>query len=158
MLSRDHAQARADAMTHPALVDPETGLANRLHFELVYNYLFEAGDRGMAFTVMIVTTGASSTDGVRDAARVLRRVTRAADLISHIAEGRFVLLLLGTNAQGARIVADRIELALEPGVPGPLAFGLASYSTDLAASVDLLLAAEHALGAAETAGGGVEVG
>jgi GGDEF domain-containing protein len=158
MLSHDHTQARADAMTHPALVDAETGLANRLHFELVYNYLFEAGDRGMAFTVMIVKTQASTPEAIRDAARVLRRVTRAADLVSHVAEGRFVLLLLGTNAQGARIVADRIELALEAGVPGPLAFGLASYSPDIDASVDLLVAAEQALEAAATAGGGVEVG
>jgi len=157
MLSSHHAQARADAIGHPALVDPDTGLANRLHFELVYNYLFQAGDRGMAFTVMIVSTGASTPGAVRDAAKVLRRVTRSADLVSHVEDGRFVLLLLGTNAQGGRIVADRIEIALAAAVPGPFAFGLASYSTHVVASVDLLVSAEQALATAEAAGGGVEV-
>ena len=36
---RDH------AIGHPALTDRPTGLANRLHFELVYSYLFQAADR-----------------------------------------------------------------------------------------------------------------
>jgi GGDEF domain-containing protein len=43
MLSRDHLEARAEASRHPALTDPLTGLASRLHFELVYGYLFAAG-------------------------------------------------------------------------------------------------------------------
>ncbi len=49
---RDH------AIGHPALTDRPTGLANRLHFELVYSYLFEAGDRGMALTVLLLSLGA----------------------------------------------------------------------------------------------------
>ena len=36
---RDH------AIGHPALTDRPTGLTNRLHFELVYSYLFQAADR-----------------------------------------------------------------------------------------------------------------
>jgi GGDEF domain-containing protein len=155
MLSTDHVQAQIDALAHPSLIDPQTGLANRLHFELVYSYLFEAGDRGMAFTVMLVATGATAPDGMREAGAAIRRVTRTSDLVSHIADGRFVVLLLGTNLQGARIVADRVETALAGTSPS---FGLASYSSQMDASLDLLRAAERALAAAVAAGGGVEFG
>jgi len=48
---RDH------AIGHPALTDRPTGLANRLHFELVYSYLFQAADRGVAMTVLLFSFG-----------------------------------------------------------------------------------------------------
>ena len=48
---RDH------AIGHPALTDRPTGLANRLHFELVYSYLFQAADRGVAMTVLLLSFG-----------------------------------------------------------------------------------------------------
>lgn len=157
MLSSEHATVRAEIATHPALTDPETGLANRLHFELVYNYLFTAGARGMAFTVMLVATG-SSEDLYRAAGTGIRSTTRSSDLVSHVGDGRYVVLLLGTNLQGGRIAADRIETALESVVDGPVSFGLAAWAADLEGSSALLDAAENALAAAEAAGGGVEFG
>ncbi len=48
---RDH------AIGHPALTDRPTGLANRLHFELVYSYLFQAADRGVVMTVLLLSFG-----------------------------------------------------------------------------------------------------
>lgn len=48
---RDH------AIGHPELTDRPTGLANRLHFELVYRYLFQAADRGVAMTVLLLSFG-----------------------------------------------------------------------------------------------------
>ena len=160
MLSSDHARAREEATAHPALTDPATGLANRLHFELVYNYLFEAGDRGMTFTVMLVSCGSVThgEDEVKVLGAAVERTTRASDLVSHIGGGRFVVLLLGTNLQGARIAADRIELALESATSVPVSFGLAAYGPHLKQSVELLDAAESALLAAEARGGGVELG
>lgn len=160
MLTRDHAQARAEAASHPALTDSVTGLANRLHFELVYNYLFEAGDRGMAFTVMLISCGNGEVtdDEIRTVGEAVERTTRNSDLVSHVGGGHYVVLLLGTNLQGARIAADRVELALGPVAPQPLSFGLASYSPHMKESIQLLDAAEGALLAAEAAGGGVELG
>ena len=42
---------------HPARTDRPTGLANLLHCELVYTYLFQAADRGVAMTVLLLSFG-----------------------------------------------------------------------------------------------------
>jgi GGDEF domain-containing protein len=147
------------ARAHPALTDARTGLANSLHFDLVYNYLFDAGDRGLPFTVMLVSAGADDTappDLIRDIGQAIHRTTRTSDLVSHMGSGRFVVLLLGTNLQGGRIAADRIEVALADVAPGSVCFGLTSYSDDLEDAQALLRLADTALLAAEASGGGVE--
>jgi len=146
------------ARSHPALTDAQTGLANRLHFELVYNYLFEAGDRGLPFTVMLVSAGAESAtpDQIRKIGQAIERTSRRSDLVSHTGGGRFVVLLLGTNLQGGRIAADRIEAALEGRTPAAVCFGLAAWTKSFEDSQELLRAADTALLAAEAAGGGVE--
>ena len=156
MLARDHAQGRALVADHPALTDAETGLANRLHFELVYSYLFEAGDRGLTFTVMLVSTGNPTRSDLRTIGQAVRLTTRAADLVSHVGQGRYVVLLLGTNLQGARIAADRVENALRDMAPGPVCFGIAAFRPKMKESSELLEAADSALAAAEAAGGGLE--
>jgi GGDEF domain-containing protein len=158
MLGRQHAQGSESAIGHPALTDPQTGLANRLHFELFYSYLFGAGDRGMMFTVMLLSVGGPdqlSESRVRALGQTIERTTRTSDLVAHVGGGRYVVLLLGTNLQGARIAADRIEVALGDDY-GPLSVGLAVYSPDMKESSELLEAADKALLAAEAAGGGLE--
>jgi GGDEF domain-containing protein len=146
------------ARSHPALTDAQTGLANRLHFDLVYNYLFDAGDRGLPFTVMLVSAGAESSpeEKVRQIGQAIERTSRRSDLVSHMGSGRFVVLLLGTNLQGGRIAADRIEVALDPVAPGAICFGLAAWANSFRDAQELLRAADTALLAAEAGGGGVE--
>ena len=53
---------REDAIGHPALTDRPTGLANRLHFELVHSYLFGAGDRGVTLTILLISIGTSEME------------------------------------------------------------------------------------------------
>lgn len=162
MLISDRPEADGYARSHPALTDGQTGLANRLHFDLVYSYLFEAGDRGLPFTVMLVSAGmdrnATSSDSIRKIGQAIERTTRNSDLVSHVGSGRYVVLLLGTNVQGGRIAADRIEMALNGLAAGAVSFGLAAYSDEYEKAQDLLRAADEALVAAEAAGGGVELG
>ena len=161
MIGTEQAGAGELARTHPALTDAQTGLANSLHFDLVYNYLFEAGDRGLPFTVMLVSAGADEstpTDDVRRIGQAIEQTSRAADLVSHMGGGRYVVLLLGTNLQGGRIAADRIEAALSTLAPGATCFGLAAYSADHTDPQMLMRCADTALLAAEAAGGGVEFG
>lgn len=160
MLGEKHAQGRAHAIGHPALTDPETGLANGLHFELVYSYLFAGGDRGLVFTVMLISVGGA--DGIpreklRSVGQAIRRTTRDSDLVAYVGQGRYVVLLFGTNVPGARIAADRIEVALGEADDGTVAFGLAAYDRSMKDSSELLEAADKALLAAEAAGGGVEL-
>jgi GGDEF domain-containing protein len=159
MLSRQHAQGHATQ--HPALTDPQTGLANGLHFDLVYSYLFAAGDRGLSFTVMLLSVGGPDRipkDRLKSVGQKVRSTTREADLVAHVGHGRYVVLLLGTNLQGARIAADRLEIALGDVATDRAAFGLVAYHRTMEDSSELLEAADRALLAAEGAGGGVELG
>ncbi len=163
MLGREHAQGTEQAIGHPALTDSQTGLANRLHFELVYSYLFAAmaGDRGIIVTVMLLSLGAPDIlpeEQLRAVGQKIKATTRDSDLVAHVGRGRYVVLLLGTNLQGARIAADRVEMALKETVSGAASFGLAAYSTSMKDSSELLRTADTALLAAEAAGGGVEFG
>jgi len=159
MLGKEHAKDRELAIGHPTLTDSQTGLANALHFELVYSYLFSAGYRGLTFTVMLVSLGgpdAVPEDRLRAVGHKIQRTTRDSDLVAHVGRGRFVVLLLGTNLQGGRIAADRIESSLADVAGGSLSFGLAAYDNTMQDSAALLEAADKALLAAEAAGGGIE--
>lgn len=161
MSVNQQAHGLGHAIGHPALTDSTTGLANALHFELVYSYLFAAGNRGISFTVILLSFGEPDTlgeDELRAAGERIRTTTRDSDLVAHVSHGRFVVLLLGTNLQGARLAADRIESALVDVAPRTPCFGLASYANTMRDSSELLEIADRALLAAEAAGGGVEFG
>ncbi|MBM4183003.1 MAG: diguanylate cyclase [Gemmatimonadetes bacterium] len=160
MLAKQHAQGREHAIGHPALTDSVTGLANGLHFELVYSYLFAAGDRGLAFTVMLLSVGGANgipKEQLRTVGQMVQMTTRDSDLVAHVGGGRYVVLLLGTNLQGARIAADRLEMALGEISQASIAFGLAAYDRRMRDPSELLEAADRVLVAAEAAGGGVEM-
>lgn len=154
MLGREH------AMGHPALTDEETGLANRLHFELVYSYLFHGADRGVPLTLLLVTAasaGSAPPESVRAVGERIQATTRTSDLVAHLGEGRFCVILLGTNLSGGRIAADRIEDALGGVAPGPVSMGLAQYQAEMKESGELLQAVADALARAQAAGGGIEL-
>lgn len=151
MLGREH------ALGHPALTDKETGLANRLHFELVYSYLFHGADRGVPLTLMLLSTPAPSPEVMHALGERLQRSTRSSDLVAHLGGGRFIVILLGTNLSGGRIAADRVESAVADVAPGPISIGLAQYQPEMKESEDLLHAVDDALRLAESAGGGVEM-
>ena len=152
MLGREH------AIGHPALTDEYTGLANRLHFELVYSYLFHGADRGVPMALMLMSVGGDSDpDGLRRLGERFQQITRTADLASHLGHGRFAVLMLGTNMMGARVGADRFMEMLEGYTPGVVSVGLAGYRPHMKESSQLLEAADKALRDAEEAGGGLEL-
>lgn len=152
---------REPAAGHPALTDSVTGLANRLHFELVYRYLFLAGDRGMAFAVLLLTVDgappAVDEATLRSVGEAVHRTTRVSDLVARVDDRRFAVLLIGTNLPGARIAADRIEGALRGVSGGVVSAGVAAYTPDLTDPASLLDAAEKARATASANGGGVEM-
>lgn len=152
MLGREH------AIGHPALTDGHTGMANRLHFELVYSYLFHGADRGVPMALMLISVGTDdepAPEVLRDLGERFQSICRAADLAAHLGHGRFGILLLGTNLMGARVAADRFMDNLEDHTPGPMAVGLAGYTVDMKEPGQLLEAADGALRKAEEAGGGL---
>lgn len=152
MLGREH------VFGHPALTDEVTGLANRLHFELVYSYLFEGADRGVPLTVMLVEIPELEKQELAAVGEVIQRVTRTSDLVAHLQHGRFAVLLLGTNINGGRIAADRLEEALE-GMLGDavVAIALAGYQPHMKEPHELLQVADTQLRRARGKGGGLEM-
>lgn len=149
------------ARNHPALIDAATGLANQLQFDLVYDYLFLAGQRGLSFTVMVASAdldGSATNESLLALGQAIDQTTRSADLVSHLGGGRYVALLVGTNLQGARIVADRIEVTFETIAPETIAFGLAAFAPTVSGPRELLKSATAALLRAEGNGGGIEFG
>ena len=151
-------QGKELAMGHPALTDSLTGLANRLHFEVVFDYLFQAADRGVPMALMLVSVGNVSDDErLKAVAGLFRSGTRSSDLPAHLGKGRFAVLLLGTNVMGARVAGDRFLEVLEEQSPGQVSIGLAGYRPDQKESADLFDAAAEALRIAQGAGGGLEM-
>ena len=149
------------ARAHEALTDPITGLANQLHFDVVYDYLFAAGGRGLTFTLMYVSAHGDSEpsdQAKRVVGQVIEETTRSSDLVSHPGGGRYLLAMLGTNRPGAIVAADRIASALEGALGRTACFGLAAYSADYEDPAALIEAASRALLVSEAAGGGVELG
>lgn len=142
---------------HPALRDEATGLANQLHFHLVFDYLFQGADRGVPLAVLMIGILDADEGRLRGFGARLGQITRSSDLVAHLGEGRFVVLLQGANMSGARIAADRIEMGLEGTVPDPLAMALAAYHPDMKQPRDLLGAAERALLRVQEEGGGLEM-
>jgi len=160
MIGDVHDSTGDPARTHPALMDAQTGLANSLHFDLIYNFIFDAGDRGFPFTIMLLSAGTDAdapAEQFRAIGQGILGIPRSTDLVAYMGSGRYVLLLLGTNAQGARIVADRIEAALADVAPGDVSFGLAAYAEGIPDAQTLLRSADTALLAAEAMGGGIEL-
>lgn len=151
MLGREH------AVGHPVLTDEETGLGNRLLFELVYSYLFQAADRGVPVTLMLLTAGAPDRDTLRALGERVQRATRSADLVAHLGSGRFIMVLLGANLSGGRVAADRIETSVAGVAAGPVCIGLAQFRPGMREPDELLKAVDTALRRAEAAGGGIEM-
>jgi len=142
---------------HPALTDELTGLPNRLQFETVYRYLFAGADRGVALTVMMLEVEHSDASLIREAGRTLHQVTRSSDLVAHLGEGWFAVLLLGSNLFGARVAADRVAAALEASAVTSFALGLAAYRDDLKQPAELMDAVRRAVAEAASLGGGSEI-
>lgn len=152
MLGREH------VFGHPALTDEVTGLANRLHFELVFRYLFHGARRGVPLTVMMVAVDGGSDDDLTAVGVVLQGMTRTSDLVAHLERGLFAVLLLGTNLSGGRVVADRVEESLGEVMETPVSVGLAARDPETMDDPSQLYdAVEQALGAARGRGGGLEM-
>jgi hypothetical protein len=73
---------REDAMGHPALTDRNTGIANLLHFDLVFRYLFHGTDRGASLTVMLISTPAVDPEALRALGEAIKRTWGATSQVA----------------------------------------------------------------------------
>jgi diguanylate cyclase len=151
---------------HPALTDLQTGLPNKLHWDTVFGVIFAAGSRGIPLTLILLEIdgygrwvrerGPDEIEKVLQAlGRSLGTTTRQSDLAARIQEERFAFLLLDCNLAGGRLVADRLDILLDPvRQASGLSFsmGVAAYSRDMTCSEDFLGAAESVLLEAQARG------
>jgi len=152
---------------HPALTDQETGLPNRLHFDTVFSIIFAFGSRGIPVTVVLLETedlqgwrtGRSSAEVqrvLRWLGGILTSAVRRSDLAARLDETRFALILVDCNLAGGRLVADRVDLFLDPVREATgLRFnmGVAAYQQEMSSHQELMGGAESALRSARSLGG-----
>ncbi len=148
---------------HPALTDEETGLPNRLHFDTVFNYIFQTGPRGCSIAVLMLevdgyaewAAGVDSGELVwlfRSLGNVLEQATRKTDIVARTDHTRFTFGLVECNLAGAVLVADRIDGVLDPireetGLGFSL--GCAVFDPEMEKPADILQAAGSALRVAQ---------
>ncbi|MBM4362284.1 MAG: diguanylate cyclase [Deltaproteobacteria bacterium] len=146
-LEADLRRANAELET-AAASDPLTGLPNRRAFDDAIRRDFARAERsGGVLAVVAVdvdhfkrvndTFGHATGDAVlRQVAEVLRGALRTGDFPARIGGEEFVAILPGADAAGAKIVADRVRVALArtqmPGPSGPFSvtasFGVAAVA------------------------------
>ena len=151
---------------HPALTDEETGLPNRLHFDMVFHFLFQTAPRGCSIAALMVEVDgfADWAAGVnteetfrlfRSLGNLLQPTIRKTDLLARTEETRLTFGLVECNLAGAILVADRIDEALDSVRTATglgFSLGCAVYDSNMEKPADILLAAEEALKVARARG------
>lgn len=154
-------------ITHTSVTDDFTGLPNRLHFEVVFEVLFEMGDRGIPLTLVQVDidrldafearSGRTATlDAIRTFGTTLGASTRRMDVFARVGRGHFVALLQDCNLQGGLVAAERMrELVQDWREETGLTFsaGVATWRPEISEPEELWHRASEALTAARKGGG-----
>ncbi|MGI4860271.1 MAG: diguanylate cyclase [Janthinobacterium lividum] len=171
---RDVSESRiaTDDLTRLLTTDPLTGAVNRGHFfHLAEEAMARARLRGHPLSFVMMD--ADHLKRVNDAAghqtgdEVLRRIVhetrhmlRPADTIARLGGEEFGILLPGTDAEGACVIAERIRSTIESiaiataqsELHVTVSLGCASLSDTVASIRDLMNAADRSLCEAKTAG------
>jgi len=135
---------------HAALTDELTNLPNRLHFDVVYRLLWEAGGRGIAVTMVLFELpglGSAPAEGQLRVGEKVNYITRQMDMVARLDSDRVGALLVDCNAFGALIAAERFQAELAPILTElGVAFGagIAAWKDWMTNPDDLLQAAEEA--------------
>jgi len=149
------------------LTDPLTGLSSQWHFDVIFDFVFELGDRGVPMTLVLFEPdglAARIAEGGADAreaavggfGRVLAAGSRKMDLAARHGDDRLICLLLACNVQGGMVFADRIRAEAEEFTASTgltLSAGVAAYTGDMKERGELETAVVRSLEAAQLAGG-----
>lgn len=145
--------------TDPRLADELTGLSNDWHFDILFDFAFVAGDRGIPLTLVLfevegledyrTSHGSDDADeALRHFAGLLAGTSREMDVAARLDQARFVSLLRDCNLQGGLIFVDRVQRlarSLEEEHGLTVAMGMAAYEDRMTDSGELMAAAEAAL-------------
>ncbi len=149
------------------LTDPLTGLPSQWHFDLIFDFVFELGDRGVPMTLVLfgidgldAYAGDRGDDGkdavIEGFGKLLGVGSRKIDLAARHGEDRFMCLLLVCNLQGGMLFADRIRAEADGFTKATgltVSAGVAAYTDEMKRRDDLTAAVSKALAAAQQTGG-----
>jgi diguanylate cyclase (GGDEF)-like protein len=135
-LLSERIEALVASLGAAARTDSLTGLANRLAFEDAYRReVARAKREGAGFALLLADLdqlkeindriGHHAGDhAICEVANVLRRTLRGTDFAARIGGDEFAVLLPGTDAEGARVLGERLSRALRESAPGERSLGL----------------------------------
>ena len=155
-----------------AITDVLTGLPNRRHaLERLRAAWSEATERGTPLALMMIDAdgfkevndafGHDAGDEVlRRLARALAGAVRTDDLVCRLGGDEFLVLCPNTDLVGGHTVAEHVRAAVEEIVvaagegswSGSVSVGVAALGADTTSELDLIRAADEALGRAKRAG------
>lgn len=151
-----------------AYSDPLTQLPNRRVLDFFLAHHFAAAQRAHRLTIVMFDLdkfkayndrfGHQAGDELLVTfAGLLREETRSSDLSGRLGGEEFLAVLPGTDAEGARLYADRVREALShrdlpTGARMTVSAGLAAYAPTMTDPGDLVRAADAALYAAKSEG------
>jgi diguanylate cyclase (GGDEF)-like protein len=166
-LQNDRLSEQARQLAHAATVDPLTGLFNRRHFHSRIEEEIERARRhGLDLSLLLIdiddfkrindTLGHLAGDYLlKQVAEVLKRSVRVFDVCTRYGGEEFAILMPGSSAANALLVAERIRSRVESASreEGPLpphiritvSLGLAVLGHTEASSQDLIARADRAL-------------
>ena len=136
---------------HVALTDELTLLPNRLHFDVTYRLLWEAGGRGIPVTMIVYELpglAATAPEGQLRVGERINQISRQMDMIARLEPDRVGAILVDCNAFGGLIAAERFQADLAPILTDlGIAFGagIAAWKDWMTNPDDLLGAAEEAV-------------
>jgi two-component system cell cycle response regulator len=168
---QDRLQRHVDTAIEMMAVDALTGLFNRRYLQKHLDTLYASGTLRNISTLMIDIDHFKSINDrfghafgdivIKSIASVLLNNTRSFDTVTRYGGEEFVILLPGTNLTEARIIADRLLIAVRtvefPGSPDraltvSVSIGISSTDEDAATPGHLLNEADKALYRAKSAG------
>lgn len=124
-----------------SIYDRESGLYADWYFGLRLDQEIARCNRyGHPFTLLLIEqTGGSLDDSVRRLVfSALDDALRNTDIVAHLTDKRFAVLLTNTDSDGARRAGDRLREGL---MPRPIRVGMASFPEDGRDACSLLTAA-----------------
>jgi diguanylate cyclase len=148
-------------------LDAASGLSNRRHFDVLYDFAFNLAARGVSLSLVHLELGgfdglrARQGDEAADAAlqsfgQILKESTRTMDLAARLDGARFTTMLMDCNLHGSLVYADRIrDAASDFSVSSGLAVcaGVATFVPGMESAAQLLALADATMAVAVDAKG-----